>query len=306
MVYEKSSFWIEADRTAPFAIKCAGGWRKDKKYRSVVEVPDVVGVPDMVEVSDSDYFSGFNPFWILPASFTKEITTDVELRKLIIKPPVFNILAFYKVEPDTENDRVYLEGYMKPVSYKIVDSGECYVYLNIKIHNRPLLGSEGRLFVTEKRKLTVSLEDLDGHGVFIPAGSRLDVELMVLDVNAVRALKTINSQNLIPPSLFVPKEVEERVDENDQEFFKTPELPNGFINTGSPTFIYPILARNYDGGSDFPAVGAPVDEEMADEEVLEALERARQEKVNFGERTYPVDLVWMGFYRRRKKCLIGV
>ena len=296
MVYEKSSFWIESDRTAPIAIKGAGGIREDKKYGRIVEYPDI------------GRLEGFRPFWIMPASFSKEINTDVELRKLIIKPPVFNILSYYKVEPDTTADQVYLEGYLKPTSYKVVDAGECYVYLNIRLRNYHLLGSEGRFFVTNKRKAVVSFEDFDEHGILIPAGSRLDIDIMVLDINAVRALKSVNSQNLMPPGLLVPKEVEEKVDANDSEYFKTPEIPNGFINTGSPTFLYPFLAKHYMGGIPFPFLGPgfmPPPGEEFDEQTYRLLEEAQNKKVNFGERIYPVDLVWLGFYRRRKKCIIA-
>ncbi len=288
MVYEKSSFWIESNRTDPIAIRSAGGRRKDKKYGRRWG-------------TEGD---GFRPFVILPASFSKEIATDVELRKLIVKPPVFNILSYYKVEPDVESDEVYLEGYLKPTDYKIIDAGECYVYLNIRFRDYHLLGSEGRLFVTNKRKLVVSFEDFDERGILIPAGSKLDIDIMVLDVNAVRALKSINSQNLMPPSLFVAKEVEEKVDDNDQEYFRTPEIPNGFINTGSPTFLYPFLAKYYDGGINH-LFGSGSESSEFERQVHFLLKEAQKRKVNFGKWIYPVDLIWLGFYRRRKKCMIA-
>ncbi len=278
--YDKSSFLIDSIRMPPFFVRAL----------------PMSGYNQAVDCAYS----------LHPAFFSRTFHTDVELKKIIVKPPVYNIVNFFKAIPldVTGADSEYATAcVLKDTGYKIPDSAEAYVYLRVRLNNKDLLGQEGLFYVTNKRKLLVSFEDFEGKGLLIPAGSEMNIEILVIDVSFIRSFRTVGFQLLFANGNARSKEntmlsIEstrlscDSCNGSAQEAPEKIEVPLGYIAATGPGLLYFLPAlKSIDSDAGIPRIVEPGTSTPPPKPIP-------------GD-WYPVDIIFLGFYAKKTKCVFG-
>lgn len=220
------------------------------------------------EQLDSDVETYTTAFVVKPAKGEYIFTSSCELRKIIIKPPRYNLVQMLYVKPspkgtdDPEGNRVdncfVTKWAVDQTQFDAigVDSSECIVFFRAKVGNFWFTGEEGRFLVTDKRIATVDLTDFDGRGYYVESGEKIEWEILVLDISSLRLLKMLNFQTVFLPMPFVDSDTACPYKDTVRIDYKTSALRNqeldvlvnedadkigwlieGIINTGLPTVL---------------------------------------------------------------------
>lgn len=208
-------------------------------------------------------------FVVRPAKGEYIFTSSCELRKLILKPPRYNLVQMLYVKPDPQGttdpdgnrvDDCFVTKWavdQTQLDAIGVDSSECVIFFRARIGNFWLTGEEGRFLVTDKRIATIDLTDFDGRGYYVESGERIEWEILSLDVSSLKLLKLLNFQTVFLPMPFVlspysncpykdtvridykttplPYQLADALVEQDRD--KIGWLVEGIVNTGLPTVL---------------------------------------------------------------------
>ena len=181
----------------------------------------VITAPMAIQPAVMEYY-GDNPpavdvetyttaFVIHPAKGEYIFTSSCELRKLILKPPRYNLVQMLYVKPSPKgttdpngndvDDCFVTKWEVDQTQFDAigVDASECVIFFRAKIGNFWITGEEGRFLTTKDRMALIDLTDFDGKGYYVESGEKIEWELLVLDTSSLRMLKMLNFQSVFMP-----------------------------------------------------------------------------------------------------------
>jgi len=208
-------------------------------------------------------------FVVHPAKGEYIFTSSCELRKIILKPPRYNIVQTVYVKPSPKGttdpdgntvDNCFVTKWeVDQTQFDAigVDGGEVVIFFRARIGNFWLTGEEGRFLVTKNRIAEIDLTDFDGRGYYAESGERIEWEILAVDVTSLRLLKSFGYQSLVLPfpilygGVAAPKVEGSRLElfrtggyfrtDQTESYLFSPDdigyMKEALINSGSPSFL---------------------------------------------------------------------